>query len=164
VRFHPDEAVCTAIRTERDRPADPNSLALGSGNLIPHPFANDLTLKLQDIELFKTGTGDWTQYRRRDGVTEVDFHRSEFGPRDIPYWEAMVAVRQETLTALKSAYERGDKWVLFRHGSSTSRLGKQTARSEVRGLMRSKEATPYICRRECIQHETVFVAAIRSRR
>jgi len=25
--------------------------------------------------------------------------------------------------------------------------------------MRSKEATPYICRRECIQHETVFVAA-----
>jgi hypothetical protein len=114
--------------------------------------------------LFKTGTGDWTQFRRRDGVTEVDFHRSEFGPPEGAYWEVMMAVRQEALTALKTAYERGDKWVLFRHGWSTSRLGKQTARSEVRGLMRSKAATPYICRRECIQHVSVFVAAIRSRR
>ena len=28
--------------------------------------------------------------------------------------------------------------------------------------MRSPEATPYIIRRECIQHDSVFVAAIKS--
>ncbi len=115
--------------------------------------------------MFKRGTGDWTQYRGK-GVMEVDFHPEEvdrgWGPR-LPYHERMAEVHNTTLAALRDAYESGSKRVLFRHGSSTSRRGKQTSRSEVRGVMRSKEATPYICRRDCIQHETVFVAAIRPR-
>ena len=37
-----------------------------------------------------------------------------------------------------------------------------TARSQVRSFMRSKDATPLIDRRGCIQHETVFVAKLRS--
>jgi hypothetical protein len=70
-------------------------------------------------------------------------------------------VWERAFEALRGAHEQGAKYVLFTHGSSTSRLGKTTARSQVRGLMRSKEATPYILRSKCIQHDTVFVAAIR---
>jgi hypothetical protein len=114
--------------------------------------------------MFKRGTGDWTQYRG-EGVKEVDFHPKEvdrWGPK-LPHNELMAQVHNTTLAALKDAYEHGPKTLLFTHGSSTSRPGMQTSRSEVRGVMRSKEATPYICRRDCIQHETVFVAAIRPR-
>jgi galactose-1-phosphate uridylyltransferase len=121
--------------------------------------------------MFKTGTGDWTQYRAK-GVVEVDFHRSEhvrrdslgfrLDPREQSYEAAMAAVRDDALAAIKNAYECGEKWVMFTHGSSTSGPGKSTARSKVRGLMRSKKVTPYVYRRECIQHETVFVVAIRS--
>src|ERR1035437_9916430 len=50
---------------------------------------------------------------------------------------------------------------MFLHGWSTSRPGNTTSRSQVRKLMQSKESTPYIVRRDCIQHDTVFVAAIR---
>jgi hypothetical protein len=116
--------------------------------------------------MFKKGTGDWTQYRGAD-VVEVDLHwcPEDRHPEDrrewIPYQEKMGQVEACALAALKDAYERGTKWVLFIHGHSTSRPGRVTSRSVVRRLMRSKEATPYICRSESIQHETVFVAAIR---
>jgi hypothetical protein len=43
-----------------------------------------------------------------------------------------------------------------------SRPGKTTARSVVRGFMRSKEATPFVVKVDCIQHNTVFIAKIRS--
>lgn len=111
--------------------------------------------------MFKKGSSNWTQYRTLPSLIEVDFHYSEYGSRQIPYYEAMPHVRQTALEALRNAYQQGKRYVLFTHGASTSHLGKTTARSEVRGLMRSKEATPYICRSECIQHETCFVAAIR---
>ena len=109
---------------------------------------------------FKRESGNWTQYRKLPSVVEVDFHLSEHGPR-LPYWEAMGQVHQTALESLKAAQEAGNRYVLFTHGWSTSRLGKTTARSEVRSLMRSPEATPYIIRRECIQHDSVFVAAIK---
>lgn len=105
--------------------------------------------------------GDWTQYRKLPGLVEVDFHYSDFGERDIPYWEAMDNIRATALDALKSAFEEGKSFVLFTHGSSTSGPGQTTARSQVRGLMKSPDATPYIVRKKCIQHESVFVAAIR---
>jgi len=111
--------------------------------------------------VFKRESGSWTQYRKLPSVVEVDFHWSEHGPRELPYWEAMGQVHQTALESLKAAQESGNRYVLFRHGWSTSRLGKTTARSEVRSLMRSPEATPYIIRRECIQHDSVFVAAIK---
>ena len=109
---------------------------------------------------FKREGGDWTRYR---GLAphEVDFH---YGRRDwdVPYWEAMDEVRRDVMEALKQAQLDGSRWVLFRHGASTSRMGATTARSVVRGVMRSSAATPYICRRDCIQHDSVFLASIRS--
>ena len=110
---------------------------------------------------FKREFGDWTQYRKLPSVVEVDFHQSEDAPRELPYWEAMGEIRGIAFEALKAAQKAGDRYVLFTHGWSTSRRGKTTARSEVRSLMRSPAATPYIVRRECIQHDSVFVAAVR---
>lgn len=116
---------------------------------------------------FEQATGDWTQYRKLQPSIEADFHSSEYeprevhGPREVPYGEAMAEVRHKALEALKEAQREGVRYVIFKHGWSTSRPGKTTARSEVRSLMRSKEATPYIIRKECIQHEAVFVAVIR---
>lgn len=111
--------------------------------------------------MFKIEKGDWTRFRALPDLDQVDFHLSERGPREIPYDEAMGEVHDAALRALRAAQARGRKYVLFTHGHSTSRPGTTTARSVVRGLMRSGEATPHIVRRECIQHEAVFVAAIR---
>src|SRR5262249_34166107 len=111
--------------------------------------------------MFKKGSGNWTQYRRLPKSIEVDFHYSESGPRNIPYWEAMDTVWGKAFDALEQAYHQGVRYVIFTHGSSTSRPGRTTARSQIRKLMRSPAATPYIRRSECIQHETVFVTAIR---
>jgi hypothetical protein len=77
--------------------------------------------------------------------------------------ERMGLVEREVMKALQDAQQQGVRYVLFVHGSSTSRPGKTTARSVVRQLMRSKDATPYIRRKECIQHETAFLASIRQR-
>ena len=93
---------------------------------------------------------------------EVDFHH---GPQDcdeIQYCDAMAEVREEALEALKKAHNQGIRYVLFTHGHSTSQgFSHTTARSQVRGLMRSRDATRYITRKECIQLRSVFVAAIR---
>jgi hypothetical protein len=75
----------------------------------------------------------------------------------------MCEVEETVLKSLQRAYERGRPYLMFTHGGSTSRPGKTTARSVVRRVMRSKEATPYIQRSECIQHPTVFVAKIRAK-
>jgi len=93
-------------------------------------------------------------------LVEVDLH---FGRRDADkeYWDAMAEIRSIALKALEDAQRAGHRFVLFRHGSSTSSRGVTTARSQVRALMRSPDATPYIKRSECIQHYSVFVAAIR---
>jgi hypothetical protein len=119
--------------------------------------------------MFKKEDGDWTQYQRLPGlVEEVDFHRSneDRHPEDrdqghIPYAAKMGAVYHDALQALEDAQERGARWVIFIHGKSTSRRGKETAQSVVRGLMKSDAAKPFIDRSECIEHPTVFVAAIR---
>jgi len=131
---------------------------------------------------FILGSGDWTAYRKLPGkVNEVDFHYDQdrgdhhgFGSgrrRDeddiamAPYHERMNEGRERTLQALKDAYaDPGVSYVLFTHGWTTSRIGKTTYRSVVRGVMRSKEATPYIDRRQSIQHDGVFVAKIRDRK
>lgn len=118
-------------------------------------------MRVTETIMFKQGTGDWTQYRELEHSREVDFHWSELGRRDIPYEEAMAEVHKKALEALKEAQSKGFRYVLFTHGFSTSRRGNSTARSEVRKLMRSKEATPYIIRKECIQHCSAFVATIR---
>ena len=96
----------------------------------------------------KRESGNWTRYREQfPGVEEIDFHHE--GRRQIPYWEAMEQVYSQALHALEEAYDRGVPYVMFQHGWSTSRLGKTTARSVIRGLMRSPVATPYILRNQC---------------
>lgn len=111
--------------------------------------------------MLKEDSGDWTRYRSLPKLIEVDFHNSAYGRRDVPYSKAMENSRSKALEALVDAYQQGFQYVLFTHGKSTSRPGRTTARSQIRKLMRSRDATPYILRSECIQHESVFVAAIR---
>ena len=107
--------------------------------------------------------GDWTDYRQRFGLRkgdEIDLH---FGKRDpaMSYYEAMSQIPTIVRDALKQAQAAGRPYIMFVHGSSTSGPGKTTARSQVRQFMRSKFATPFIVRRLCIEHETVFIARIR---
>ena len=116
------------------------------------------------MALFKREYGNWTEYRKLPGVIEVDFHFSQDGPSYHDYYESMAEVRQIAFANLKRAYEDSEiKYVLFTHGWSTSRRGTTTSRSEIRGLMRSPDATPYIDRKRCMQHDSVFVAAIRDK-
>jgi hypothetical protein len=111
--------------------------------------------------------GNWTDYRARFNLSnedEIDLH---FGRRDRwekTYDEAMSDVLTIVEEALREAQTKGRPYIMFCHGRSTSRNGKTTARSMVRGFMRSPAATPFIERSGCIQHETVFVAKIRVRR
>jgi hypothetical protein len=120
----------------------------------PEPILADAISKVYErhrakrttrLRMFKKGSGPWTQYRG-EGVDEVDFHwadDNQSGPKS-PYEQRMAEVASFTVGALKSAHERCIKYVLFRHGWSTSRGGKSTSRSAVRKVMRSREATPYI--------------------
>jgi hypothetical protein len=113
---------------------------------------------------FQRQDGDWTRFRGLPDLEELDLHFSERerGPRTTSYSEAMANVYELVLSGLEAAYRGGStKYLLITHGHSTSRPGQTTARSQVRRLMRSSDATPYIVRKNCIQHCSVFVAAIR---
>jgi hypothetical protein len=113
---------------------------------------------------WKIESGNWTRFRELPGKQkELDFHRSG-ETREKPYETVMAEIKDEVLDALKEAQESRLTWVLFTHGWSTSQGWKHTtARSVIRGIMRSPAATSFIVRRECIQHDSVFVARIRSR-
>jgi hypothetical protein len=105
--------------------------------------------------------GDWTRFRTLPELEELDLHRSG-DPYEGSYWDLMSALADEVLNRLKQAQARGTKHLLVTHGRSTSEGWKHTTgRSVVRQVMRSPAATPYIVRRNCVQHESVFVAAIR---
>ncbi len=109
---------------------------------------------------FQKGWGDWKRYRRPN-CREVDLH---FGPRDRQaksFEQAMAEVTELVERMLRKAQQDGQPYVMFIHGRSTSRRGKMTARSRVRGFMRSPKATPFIQRGHCIQHETIFLAKVR---
>ncbi len=114
--------------------------------------------------MFQRRYGDWRQYRSEFGLTEHDEIDLHFGKRDrsqMSYAEAMAGVLQLVIAKLKEAQRSGRSHVMIIHGSSTSRRGKTTARSQVRNFMRSKHATPLIDRKECIQHNAVFVAKLK---
>ena len=108
---------------------------------------------------FQYGIGDWVQYRQLPDLVEVDLHWC--GLEGGQYYENMQQVWERVLGAITEAHSKKKKFVLFTHGWSSSRVGKTTARSQVRKLMLSKTVTPYIDRSACIQHDSVFVAAIR---
>jgi hypothetical protein len=111
---------------------------------------------------FKKEHGNWTEYRARFNLSseqEIDFHD---GPlRNLSHWEAMFENERIVLERLREAQDIGHPHLLFRHGWSTSGPGRTTARSVVRGIMRSKKATPFIVRAGCIEHDAVFLAEIR---
>jgi hypothetical protein len=104
--------------------------------------------------------GDWRQYRRPD-CREVDLHFGKRDPLVKTFAQAMAEVTELVERSLREAQRDGCPYVMFRHGRSTSRRGKVTARSQVRGFMRSPKATPLIQRDQCIQHEVVFLAKVR---
>jgi hypothetical protein len=93
-------------------------------------------------------------------VGTVDFH---FGrrPREFDYRAAMGEVYQTALEAIREAYDTGRPGVIFSHGNSTSRPGQTTARSVVRGLVRSPVVTPYVDRKRSTQGESRYYVAIR---
>ncbi len=109
---------------------------------------------------FKYQFRNWIEYRKLANLVEVDFHPQE-GGNGLPYWERMEEASSRTISALREAQKAGKQYVLFTHGSSTSHRGKTTCRSQVRSVMRSKEATALIMRGACIQQDSVFLAAIR---
>ncbi len=118
--------------------------------------------------MFKKGQGSWSEYPRLPGVVVVDYHHDYREPRELgppmQYYEKMANAYEKTIDALRNALaDPTTRYVLFTHGSSTSRLGKTTARSQVRKVMRSKEATPFICRKQCVQYESAFLASIKGR-
>lgn len=110
--------------------------------------------------MFKRMAGDWVRFRELPNLMERDLHWAGETPTGA-YWENMETVWRVALESLQAAQAQGKQYVLFTHGWSTSRVGKTTSRSQVRKLMASREATPYILRNQCIQHDSVFVAAIR---
>jgi hypothetical protein len=113
--------------------------------------------------MFTSYSGNWTDLRaqfNRAREDEIDLH---FGRRDrwaMTYDDAMDGVAEIVLKSLLAVQKNKRPYVMFTHGWSTSRPGKTTARSVVRGIMRSREATPFIERWGCIQHEAAFVAKV----
>ena len=113
--------------------------------------------------MFKNASGNWTDFRKLEPTpVEINFHVEGDDSAKPPYYEIMQDNAKTTIDALRTAQANGDGYVLFIHGSSTSHRGKTTTRSVVRGIMRSPDATPYILRSKCIQHYSVFLAAIRA--
>lgn len=113
---------------------------------------------------FQQSHGDWRKYRSQFGLTEADEIDLHFGKRDptqMSYRAAMAEVTNLVIAKLREAQLNGRSHVLIIHGSSTSRRGKTTARSQVRNFMRSKDATPLIDRKGCIQHNAAFLAKLK---
>ena len=114
---------------------------------------------------FNRGTGDWKEYEKLGTFLSIDFHPPDSQEERLadmmPFYQRMELVTVRSIATLKEAYEQNIEYVIFRHGWSTSGIGKTSARSKVRAAMKSPEATPYIVRKECIQHGSVFVAKIK---
>jgi hypothetical protein len=108
--------------------------------------------------------GDWRDLRKQHPErVEIDFHRGR-RPYDKPYWECMNEVGIETFDAIKDAYQRGVPYLLIGHGYSTSRPFHTSARSVVRSVLRSKKVTPFVDRKNCVQHPACFLVALKPRK
>jgi len=106
---------------------------------------------------------NWIEFRRLPNYREVDFHWVT-NESDDDYLQAIEDVRRLAIRALQKAQSEGVSYLLLLHESPMSEgLRRTTARSTIRKLMRSRNATPYILRSQCVQHHTCFVAAIRPR-
>src|SRR5688500_605818 len=130
----------------------------GSAQPVRSSQSNDGEVKRRS---FKVGTGNWMQYRALANSIEVYLHSIPRERKDVPYAEAMKQVSSAVLDALRSAQHNGRKYVLFTHMISKPGRWKTTTRSRVRKVMRSRRVTPFIIRKDCIQHDSVFVAAVK---
>jgi hypothetical protein len=86
--------------------------------------------------------GNWVSYCDRLGLSGDDKIDLHFGPRDrnvASYDEAMADVEQLIRHSLRKAQENGRPYVMFIHGQSTSRPGRTTARSVVRGFRNCRQ-------------------------
>jgi len=110
---------------------------------------------------FKIEYGDWIRYRKLPNHIEIDYHYDKNMYPEKSYYEIMDDVYTGALKIIKQAQDEGKDYVIFTHGHSTSRIGITTSRSQIRKLMRDKSVTPYIVRKQSIQHDSVFVAAIK---
>ena len=108
---------------------------------------------------FNTGSGDGREWKKHPNTLVIDYH--DDSDHGMAYWEHLEDWHKRTMDALKKAQQDGSEYILFTHGSSTSRQGNQTARSVVRKIMRGKKGTPYILRKKCIDYYSSFLAAIR---
>ena len=55
---------------------------------------------------FIAADSNWVEYRELPNCVEVDFHWSDTGRREIPYWEAMEQVEEAAFEATRNAWER----------------------------------------------------------
>jgi hypothetical protein len=110
----------------------------------------------------KHAGGPWIELDK-PGAQRLDLHFGK-GDGSKPYQERMSDVLRLVFDTLKQAQSDGVEWILITHGSSTSGAFKTSARSVVRGLMRSPEATPFIVRKDCVQHETAFLVRVNPRK
>ena len=108
--------------------------------------------------MFKKIKGDWKDLANTADI-KVDLHFGRGAPGQ--FWNNMAEVAGIVEKTLREAQANGNRYVIFMHGYSTSRPGQMSARSIVRGIMRSKESTPFIIKSQSMQHDSVFVAAIR---
>ena len=108
--------------------------------------------------MFKKIKGDWKDLANTADI-KVNLH---FGRGEPGQWSNNMAEVSGIVTkTLRDAQAEGCRHVIFMHGYSTSRPFQTTARSIVRAIMRSKESTPFIIKSQSMQHDSVFVAAIR---
>ena len=111
---------------------------------------------------FKTGFGDGREWKNHPKSSVTDFHYGK--DHGMEHWELVERWHKETMDALIKAQKEGCDYILFSHGSSSSRQGWQTARSEVRKIMHGKEGTPFIIRKNCIDYGSSFLAAIQPKK
>jgi hypothetical protein len=108
--------------------------------------------------MFKKVKGDWKNLKDMSAmIVDLHFGRGEPGQ----FSNNMAEVADIVMQEIKAAQAKGCAYVTFMHGYSTSKPGETTARSIVRGIMRSKESTPFVIKSQSMQHNSVFVAAIR---
>ena len=88
---------------------------------------------------FKFEIKNWVEYRKLPNIAEADFHWTT-EENSGGFYENMDRVYSVALNSLQVAQNAGKKYVLFTHGWSTYRPGRISSRSQIRELMRSKDA------------------------
>jgi len=76
----------------------------------------------------------------------------------------MTRLREVSLEELRRAQEDNLNFLIIRHGKAPNKRGQVSIGSQIRTLIRSHAAGPYIFRSKCMQYESAFVVAIRPKK